>query len=426
MEDTRSGAHSLHVRGDQGTGINALRQRRRRASVLGTPGPGAPGDRKPAGGNSHLPCLIRSMAPESAVLYCRSMPLLRLAALVLALLGLPGGGYAGQWPQGQQGSVDKSGPYFSSGQENICAITSAGQLLCWGESRQERTAVPQLPAGQTWASVALGSGSTCGLTSAGAVFCFGSGYESGTDGAGRRERMLPAGQSWALLSSGFYGNCGISSLGELRCWNGFQDVLWDFSTLGGESVTALSGRSTSFIICAITSSGRLLCFGNFYDARQATVPGLPTSDSWTAVAIGYMHTCGITARGALLCWGGKDDGQTAVPSLPAGKIWTAVAAGWHHSCGLYNAAVGGILCWGQSSWGATVVPGLPFGQIWVAIAAELFGTCGLTSAGSLLCWGYNYPGATPILAAERHGPRPAVYAPRPADICSLRSTGRHR
>ena len=83
---------------------------------------------------------------------------------------------------------------------------------------------------------------------------------------------------------------------------------------------------------------------------------------------------------------------------------TQVVAGDNHNCALTTA--GGVLCWGYNSYGQlgtttnsgtgtptptpTAVPGLPSGV--AALAAGSNHTCALTTAGGVLCWGQNYFG----------------------------------
>jgi alpha-tubulin suppressor-like RCC1 family protein len=131
------------------------------------------------------------------------------------------------------------------------------------------------------------------------------------------------------------------------------------------------------------------------------------------IAAGYEHTCVVTDRGGVKCWGANGNGQLgngtstyeAVPGpvdvvgLASGV--SAIAAGAYHTCVLTDA--GGVKCWGSNSGGelgngrtngsATPadVPGLSSGI--TAISAGGGHTCALTSGGGVRCWGSNLFGA---------------------------------
>ena len=90
---------------------------------------------------------------------------------------------------------------------------------------------------------------------------------------------------------------------------------------------------------------------------------------WAMVSAGYSHTCGITARGALLCWGQGKNGQALVPQWAMASndtVWTSVSAGTSHTCGI--TANGSAACWGASDEGQTQVPDVQ-DQLWQQISA---------------------------------------------------------
>ena len=72
----------------------------------------------------------------------------------------------------------------------------------------------------------------------------------------------------------------------------------------------------------------------------------PAISDNTAIAAGFVHSCGITTGGTAQCWGYNDDGRADVP---AGVRFTAIAAGYGHSCGIR--AGGTAQCWGDNGSG---------------------------------------------------------------------------
>ncbi|WP_420436714.1 hypothetical protein [Candidatus Poriferisocius sp.] len=63
------------------------------------------------------------------------------------------------------------------------------------------------------------------------------------------------------------------------------------------------------------------------------------SSSFTAVAAGGFHSCGIRINNTVECWGANWYGQV---NVPAGRF-AAVSAGYRHSCGVR--ADGAVECW---------------------------------------------------------------------------------
>src|SRR5438034_445795 len=125
-----------------------------------------------------------------------------------------------------------------------------------------------------------------------------------------------------------------------------------------------------------------------------------------AIGAGFLHTCGLASTGAASCWGDNSKGQVGsdpigslilIPvAVSGGRTFSALAAGWTHNCGLTSA--GAAYCWGDNSTGqlgngstsnsstpVAVSGGLSFSAL--ALGGHL--SCGLTSAGAAYCWGYN-------------------------------------
>jgi alpha-tubulin suppressor-like RCC1 family protein len=78
----------------------------------------------------------------------------------------------------------------------------------------------------------------------------------------------------------------------------------------------------------------------------------------TALAAGRRHTCIITARQSVKCWGENEDGQLGdgttlqkfVPAdVPGLAGVTALAAGFNHTCARTD--LGDVYCWGNNAFG---------------------------------------------------------------------------
>jgi alpha-tubulin suppressor-like RCC1 family protein len=130
----------------------------------------------------------------------------------------------------------------------------------------------------------------------------------------------------------------------------------------------------------------------------------------TAIAASNNHTCAVTDRGGVMCWGYNGtgqlgDGTTAtrltpvdVVGLTSGVV-SVTAKSWH-TCAL--TVGGGVKCWG-GNWSGELgdgtteqrltpvdVVGLTFEV--VAVSAGGDHTCALLTNGGVKCWGSNESG----------------------------------
>jgi alpha-tubulin suppressor-like RCC1 family protein len=167
----------------------------------------------------------------------------------------------------------------------------------------------------------------------------------------------------------------------------------------------------------LTGSGRALCWGN--DAEEelgngiygpSAVPDSVTGGlTFSSISPGTLHTCGVASGGTAYCWGSASQGQlgffsgTSVvdhpTAVPDGRSYTAVAAGLWHTCGLANS--GSAYCSGSNFYGelGDTTPNSSFtpiavigGHVFASIAAGVFDSCALTAAGAAFCWGSNSSG----------------------------------
>ncbi|MEZ5331906.1 MAG: GH25 family lysozyme [Thermoanaerobaculia bacterium] len=174
--------------------------------------------------------------------------------------------------------------------------------------------------------------------------------------------------------------------------------------------------------CALRADGLPVCWGDASEGQlgvdPATVTGRrerrpyrgtaeppPGAPALTALDAGWLHTCGLTADGGVVCWGDHDRGQLGrsapgpaaapVEGLPGPVV--ELAAGGLHSCAVL--ADGGVACWGNGSHGQLgtkidgdsaaprTVPGLPDPALSVAVGA--YHSCAVLRGGAVYCWGDN-------------------------------------
>ena len=192
------------------------------------------------------------------------------------------------------------------------------------------------------------------------------------------------GLEFASLGAGGSSNCGVTTGGEGYCWGWNDDGQLGDGTTTDRSEPALVAGGLTF----------------------------------ASIEVGGFHTCGVTAQGAAYCWGRNTDGQlgdgtttaSAEPVLvdAAGLTFTAITVGFRHSCGL--TAAGAAYCWGSAAFGqlghsSNVSSTSPVQVVdvsqFLSLKAGAEYTCGVeTATDDAWCWGFNASGQLGADAAE--------------------------
>ena len=140
------------------------------------------------------------------------------------------------------------------------------------------------------------------------------------------------------------------------------------------------------------------------------------------VVSGWYHTCALTTKGEVRCWGRNTYGQLGrgnvlqigddelpnvlVPPIDLGAKALSLVAGEYHTCALVEG--GKVRCWGRSPNGQLglastqsigdneqpwSVSDVPIGAKVEALAAGRSHTCALVTGGKVRCWGAGTGGA---------------------------------
>ena len=128
--------------------------------------------------------------------------------------------------------------------------------------------------------------------------------------------------------------------------------------------------------------------------------------TFSSVAGGFEHTCGLLGNGAAYCWGFNgslqlgagtyNDRDTLPRPVRGGLVFTQIDASHDHTCAITTS--NDAYCWGSSYDGALGNRNVPStaepvpvegGLKFKALALGYNHTCGLTTNGAGYCWGDN-------------------------------------
>jgi alpha-tubulin suppressor-like RCC1 family protein len=155
--------------------------------------------------------------------------------------------------------------------------------------------------------------------------------------------------------------------------------------------------------CGMSLGGVAYCWGANEYGQLATYPRTQISHSPTEVLSptplvdvesGGHHGCGLAADGTVLCWGSNmrfelgdrelqypviDSIPAPVPNAPA---FTQVRTSLYRNCGL--TAAGAVYCWGDNFGKTPVLIQIPQALTRIDVSVGRF--CGMSVQGVAYCW----------------------------------------
>lgn len=315
---------------------------------------------------------------------------------------------------------------ITAGSHHACALLDDGRAHCWGDDRSgelgaeteaafSATPLPAVPE-ERFASLSAGrrpsvapqgdeGAHTCGLTTDGRLLCWGNG-RLGQMGDGTTRRVSPpvepsGGHVFTQVATGPGYTCALADDARIHCW--------------GEGPLGTPPDAFDWNMQTSTTP-RLALYG----PPQAPADFPEPPESFTHVAAGWRHACGITTEGKAYCWGAsagealgtsgyrKPFVEVIFDPIYGGKTpprWASLSLGSTSSCGLDEA--GNPLCWGRD-FGAHDPDALctaPYSLVPLDLPAE--GTvlalevskgycedfaCILDTSGIVRCHGFNLAG----------------------------------
>ncbi len=340
--------------------------------------------------------------------------------------------HAQETPQQQQALTPLTGvKAVQAGDDEACALTTAGGVKCWGMGYFSDTPVdvPGLSSGVK--AIAKGELHGCALTTAGGVKCWGSNAagqlgDGSTNPSSTPVDVVGLSSGVQAIAAGGRHSCAVTTAGGVQCWGSNEDgqlgvvvlKVWPtpvpVSGLTSGVVAVAAGHEHT---CALLTGGGVKCWGvnaphgQLGDGTRmdhhTPVDVVGLSSGVQAIAAGYMHTCAVLSDGGIQCWGRGDQGQLGdgeyerraapVDVIDLGGSALSVTAGVVHTCARLTG--GAAKCWGgnnsgQLGDGTTTDSPTPVGVSGLAsgvqdLSAGIGFTCAVTATGGVQCWGNN-------------------------------------
>ena len=347
---------------------------------------------------------------------------------------------------------------ITAGDYHTCALTSAGGVQCWGsnnygqlgDNSTDSTLTPVAVSGLSSGALVVTAGAyhTCALTSVGNVKCWGANFVGQLGDTTTVDKLTPVSVSGlssgvVAIAAGDSHTCALTSAGGVQCWGwnnygqlGDNSVVTKYTPVNvvgfdtdGDGIldAADSDDDNDGVLdasdnCPVTVNADQLntdgdAQGNVCDddddndgvVDSRDLFPLDTSD-WADAdndGIGDNADADDDNDGVPVvidnCLLTPNADQADVDNNGKGNVCdlittvVPISAGYFHNCALTSAS--GVKCWGLNNNGQlgdnttvnkptpVAVSGLSSGV--AAVAAGNEHSCALTSVGSVKCWGWN-------------------------------------
>ena len=334
-------------------------------------------------------------------------------------------------PQAVLGLPQEDIHRIASGEAFTCALTLSGGLYCWGDnlrgqlgngttdSSSVATPVTGLPLAVD--SFATGTAHICAVTTSGELYCWGANPMGQLGDGTTTDRSTPtrvAGVSASTLiqsvTAGEDHSCAATSTGNALCWgDNFFGQIGDGTSRSRALPTRVYGLSTrgaprlglvdqitsgSRHSCARTTAGNLYCWGDNERGQlgnsllqsqrlPALVSGItePTEELYA----GDAFTCARSSENTVWCWGANSDGQigvgdpndrsapTAVTRL--GNAALTLGTGLFHACS--SSVNSQLSCWGDNFYAQ--LGNLPMDSSSIPVVTNVFSLIDLPTGPSV-------------------------------------------
>ncbi len=296
------------------------------------------------------------------------------------------------WGCRDHGLLTPPPDFFSqidAGDTYTCGVTKDGTAACWGRCKgalhtqfmADRCSPPE----GKFKQVSAGTYFTCGLREDDTVSCWGAASFSVSAASGKLVQVevghvsicllsdegksmclgidkagfsAPA-RTFTMLSANQMNVCGVTKGGKAVCWghggkDGEEEKEGEESQAPAITVTAGTFKSASEIDRFIKDFEIKHVLHGTQLHRKTMVEkhalNQPPGESFTQVATGVLHGCGIRDDGTAACWGSCDNGECEPPP----NTFSQISAGNMFTCGVKTNDV--LACWGWDTCGKCSPP----------------------------------------------------------------------
>ncbi len=375
---------------------------------------------------------------------------------------------------------------YSLGVAHSCAVQRNGVARCWGNglygkigdgTTTERATPVNVLTINNAVQIDVGLEHTCALLADGRVMCWGrnADFQLGTgDNADQltpvfvksEETGNPDLAGIVEIAVGDYHGCGRRTNGDVWCWGRSTQLGTGVDEIHQRATKSLATNASQLVAgslhtCALGADGRVRCWGNDANNQLGNGDSLTNALSPTLVAsptnvvslgTSRIHTCAVTAAGAVHCWGnnvsgeigtGTAGGSVGTPTLvPSFSGVVEVGGGAEFTCA--RKANGETYCWGKNNQRQTgsaaasvnpvLVPTLVTNKAdnsaLLATSAVSYVSidnlhgCALVADGTARCWGRNQEGQLGN-GAKDVAANPLVVVPGLAFQTAIEGGGEH-
>lgn len=329
---------------------------------------------------------------------------------------------------------------ISVGYYHSCALKESGEVYCWGgnqwgqlgtgDRRPSPTAVKAQGLPQDVIAVDAGLDHTCALTSSGDIKCWGSGYTGQLGDGMVSGGLTPAdvgsfSSNVVNLTVGESHACGLTNGGDMMCWgaNHFGELGIGSAVVSQTlpvNVAGLEGNVQSIATgsnhtCAVTTDGAAKCWGqNSFgevgngtnDEQRSPQDVFELTTGVREIFAGVFRSCAVMESGNAKCWGhggfaALGDGRSGHSNTPVNVVNLSstvekISIGQSFTCALLDG--GGVECWGGNEYGqlgdgSTTARSAPVSVMGLSsgvsdISSHSTQSCALVNRG-VKCWGRN-------------------------------------